>query len=71
MIGLVARTRLRETPEFVSYQTRMKLQRQLVSTNLFCEKIDKKALAGLFLTVLIVPCAFYIAYIYSCKLFYD
>jgi|APCry1669189034_1035192.scaffolds.fasta_scaffold10671_2 MHS family proline/betaine transporter-like MFS transporter len=64
VIGLVARRRLRETPEFVSYQTRIKLQRQLVSTNLFCEKIDKKALAGLFLTVLIVPCAFYIAYIY-------
>ncbi|MBY0580354.1 MAG: MFS transporter [Rickettsiales bacterium] len=64
VIGLVARRRLRETPEFVSYQTRMKLQKQLVSTNLFCEKIDKKALIGLFLTVLIVPCAFYIAYIY-------
>ena len=62
VIGLVARRRLRETPEFVSYQTRMKLQKQL--DNIIDEKVEMRSCLAMALSIIVFPFGYYIAYIY-------
>jgi MFS family permease len=64
IIGFVARTRLRETTEFANYQCRMKVQKQLDTRYVANEKVNKKALVGLFLNVILTPICFYCTYIY-------
>jgi len=64
VIGFVARTRLRETPEFVNYQSRMKIIKKLDQRYVVKEKINKKALLGLFFHIITTPYGFYVAYIY-------
>ena len=64
VVGLVARRRLRETSEFANYQTRMKLQKQLDSSNIIDDKVNKKALVSLFFDILTTPLGFYTAYMY-------
>jgi MHS family proline/betaine transporter-like MFS transporter len=64
VIGLVARRRLRETPEFVSYQTRMKLQKQLNDSNIINEKVELWLCVSLFFAMIMFPFGYYIAYIY-------
>ena len=64
IIGFVARTRLRETPEFANYQCRMKILNKLDQKYVVKEKMDKKALLGLFFNMLKIPIGFYIAFIY-------
>ena len=63
IIGFVARTRLRETPEFANYQCRMKVINKIDQRYVVKEKINKKALLGLFFNMLKIPVGFYIAYI--------
>ncbi|WHA04970.1 MFS transporter [Candidatus Bandiella numerosa] len=62
VIGLVARRRLRETPEFVSYQTRMKLQKQL--DNIIDEKVEMRSCLAMALSIIVFPFGYYIAYMY-------
>ena len=64
VISFVARTRLRETPEFANYQSRMEVQKQLDPKYVVNEKVDKKALVGLFFNIILTPIVFYVAYIY-------
>lgn len=64
IIGFVARTRLRETTEFANYQCRMKVQKQLDTRYVANEKVNKKALVGLFFNIIMMPFIFYIAYMY-------
>ena len=64
LIGFIARTRLRETPEFANYQSRMKVLNKLDQRYVAKEKINKKALLGLFFNIIIAPFGFYIAYMY-------
>ena len=62
VIGLVARRRLRETPEFVSYQTRMKLQKRL--DNIVDEKVEMRSCLAMALSIIVFPFGYYIAYMY-------
>ncbi len=64
VIGLVARRRLRETPEFISYQTRMKLQKQLNDSNIINEKVELWLCISLFFAMIMFPFGYYMAYIY-------
>jgi MFS family permease len=64
VIGLVARRRLRETPEFVNYKSRMEVQKQLDAKYSINEKINKKALVCLFFHMIPKSIGFYIAFIY-------
>ena len=59
VIGFFARTRLRETTEFVNYNFKMKKREYLKSNN-----IDIKAIFGLAAIVFMTPLSFYMAYIY-------
>ena len=69
-VGLVARTRLRETPEFADYKTRMKIKNQISDCKyedkepLQKEKIDKKLALAYFVFSSMIPLCFYITYIY-------
>ncbi|MBY0581250.1 MAG: MFS transporter [Rickettsiales bacterium] len=70
VVGLVARTRLRETPEFADYKTRMKIKNQISDCKyedkepLQKEKIDKKLALAYFVFSSMIPLCFYITYIY-------
>ncbi len=64
VIGLVARTRLRETPEFANYQYRMKVIKKQDPIYAINEKVNKKALVGLSFNVILTPICFYCTYIY-------
>jgi hypothetical protein len=66
LIGLVARTRLRETVEFIDYKKRLKLKKfnYNILSSRKGEKIDKKALISLALSTLMISVSFYIVYIY-------
>ena len=64
IIGLVARRRLRETPEFVNYQVRMKLDKQLNDGNIINEKVEVRLCLSLFFAMITFPFGYYIAYIY-------
>ena len=73
VIGIVARTKLRETPEFVDYKLRMKIKAKLNQQNpnliknssVYKEKMDKKAFLSCILTGLILPLGFYVPYTYT------
>lgn len=68
VIGVFARTRLRETPEFVDYKTRMKLKEEQSGSKMYTPsqdiKYDKKAILALFFGIVIHPISFYVAYMY-------
>ncbi|RST71300.1 MFS transporter [Candidatus Aquarickettsia rohweri] len=72
LVGLIARTKLRETPEFIDYKKRIrnrdKLNNQQVKSKDFSflqkEKIDKKLALSYFVFSSVIPLSFYIAYIY-------
>ena len=64
LIGIVARTNLRETPEFANYKFRMSVQKKLDQRYVVNERVDKKALLGLFFNIIITPICFYCTYIY-------
>ncbi len=73
IIGLIARTRLRETPEFVSYKLRLKKQIEankqntkiLENSHVYKEKIDIKVALSYFTVRFLGPACFYIIYIYT------
>ena len=78
VIGAVARTKLRETPDFVDMKRRMKISMEeakhdglgkaaelLYSLNTFNkEKVDKKTLLAYFLLACASPLSFYFVYVY-------
>ncbi len=71
VLGTVARTRLRETPEFINHQYRLKCKTEsskqyseIYKAIEYKEKIDKKAVLGLFFNIFLMPISFYITYIY-------
>ena len=67
-IGVLARTRLRESAEFADYKRRMNiLAESAPSINekpLLEEKVNKKTVLAFFLTQFITPACIYITYIY-------
>jgi MFS family permease len=70
LVGLVARTRLRETPEFVDYKLRFKKKQQELtgknnSTVLFKEKVDKKTVLAYFFIRFLGGVSFYTTFIYT------
>lgn len=81
VIGVLARTRLRETPEFVDYKRRVRIQTELnkqyntelnkqdnnvlLNSHISKEKVDKKTIYCYFMMHLPFGIFFYIAYIYS------
>ncbi len=69
VIGLIARTRLRETPEFANYKSRMKnkfKKIKILKKNFlkYEEKIDKKAVLAYFLLSFVFPVGLYTSFIY-------
>ena len=68
VIGVFARIRLRETPEFADYKTRMKLKEEQSGSKIYTPsknvKYDKKAILALFLSISIAPIGLYVTYIY-------
>ena len=67
IIGLIARTRLRETPEFVDYKRRLIKQNISNKTQIrqySKERIDKKFALAYFFTEFISPLCFFFAYIF-------
>jgi MFS family permease len=68
VIGVFARTRLRETPDFVDYKRRMKLKEELSESKIYTSskkvKYDKKAVIAMFFGIAIDSISFYISYIY-------
>jgi len=73
IVGAVARTTLRETPEFANAKNRIKKvyneshidQINLQSDPIFNEKVNKKTLWALFILYCEWPISFYFIYIYS------
>lgn len=79
VVGTVARTRLRETPEFANTQYRVKkifqknhldLQ-ELETSYVYNKKVNKKTLAAFFFLDCSWPIWFYIAFIYSSSILKD
>ena len=68
VIGVFARTRLRETPDFADYKRRMKLKEELSESKIYTSskkvKYDKKAVIAMFFGIAIDSISFYISYIY-------
>lgn len=72
IIGAVARTRLRETPEFVDAKERIKNKiaslnmnyDKLKEVNILKEKVNKKTSIALFLMDCMWPLCFYFSYVY-------
>ena len=74
LVGIAARTRLRETSEFVNYKIRIakKLEKNnqnpSISGNIhISERVDKKAVLAYFLLDLVCPLGMYTTYIYPQK----
>ncbi len=73
IVGIVARTKLRETPEFIDYKKRLRIQTELekqnnntlINSNIVKEKLDKKIVLSYFIMHLPFAIYFYIAYIYT------
>ena len=63
IIGLVARTRLRETLEFVNYKARIKLHKQLNDGNII-EKVGARLCVTMMIAVILCPFGYYTSYIY-------
>ncbi len=73
LVGLIARTRLRETPEFADYKRRLKLKQKIIALDIVrpkenTDRIDKKAVLSYFTSTLIIPLSFYISFIYTAPL---
>ena len=76
VIGFWARTRLRETPDFANYKLRIadKIEKNnqdpntIKETNIYNEKVDKKAILAYFLLDLVFPVGLYTTYIYPVTL---
>ena len=70
IIGMLARTRLKETPEFIDYKRRMESRSIINSSKDFTEviqadkKIDKKVVFLYFSTEVVLEFPFYIAFIF-------
>ncbi|WP_323733045.1 MFS transporter [Candidatus Bandiella euplotis] len=72
VIGLFARIRLRETPDFSDFKRRMKIKTEVLKQNLgieyplsvYKEKIDKRALLGYIFTAMIVAVSVHTTYVY-------
>lgn len=72
IIGMFARTRLRETPEFVDYKRRMAIRVQLnkqdpkllKTSTFYKEKTDKNLIFTFFLIVTLFPIGFNVSYRY-------
>lgn len=72
VVGMVARVRLRETPEFINYTKKIKIREELSQKSSahggdvqsYKEKTDIKALLAYFLIRLVVTASFYVLYIY-------
>ena len=71
VIGVFARLRLRETPEFVDYKKRIAKKVKKNNQNPkdirnigFDEKVDKKVILAFFFTEFHTPICFYVAYVY-------
>ena len=72
MIGVVARTALRETPEFADAKRRIKKKYEeaaldqctLKDNKIFNEKVNKKTILAYFLVYCIQPVCFYFIYMY-------
>ena len=68
VIGVFARTRLREKPDFADYKRRMKLKEELSESKIYTSskkvKYDKKAVIAMFFGIAIDSISFYISYIY-------
>ncbi len=56
LIGVVARTTLRESPEFLKYKKH--------SNNIPHIKVKKECIIGLFFYIMVTPIGFYMAYVY-------
>jgi len=67
-IGVLARTRLRESAEFADYKKRMDILAEgtpnFKERSFIEEKVDKKTILAFFLTQFITPACIYITYIY-------
>ena len=70
LVGLIGRTRLRETPDFANYKQRMKIKDEMSGCKfedkapLQKEMINKKLALAYFIFSSIIPMCFYITYIY-------
>ena len=66
IIGLMARIRLRETPDFIKLKREInnKQNNTLKSTNKSNDKINFKSLICCMLSVLIIPASIYVIYVY-------
>ena len=71
VLGTVARTRLRETPEFANHQLRLQRKEEhnkqyvkIEKTIKYKENIDVKTVLGLFFNTFLTPVSVYITYIY-------
>lgn len=72
LIGVFARVRLRETPEFVDFKRRMKNRAEQVGQDIkimenslvYKEKIDKKAMLACILVIPIIAISIYVPYVY-------
>ncbi|WPX96716.1 MFS transporter [Candidatus Bandiella euplotis] len=72
IIGITARTKLRETPEFVDYKRRMKIKLEINRQNptiikndqLYKERIDKKAVLAFFLVHSLQSSSFFIIFVF-------
>ncbi len=66
LIGLFARVKLRETPEFVDYQRRIKKKNEICNTSMDLPKasIDKRSVIALFFGIITVSISFYVGYVY-------
>ncbi|WPX97337.1 MFS transporter [Candidatus Bandiella euplotis] len=79
LVGMFARTRLRETPEFVDYRRRMKIKAELNKQDpeiikrlkIYQDKMDKKVIVSYFLIRLVVGSCFYITYGYMSEFMKD
>jgi MFS family permease len=71
-VGIFARMRLRETPEFVDFKRRMKNRAEqsgqdievIENSIVYQEKVDPKTILSCILSVLIMPFYIYVTYIY-------
>jgi len=70
LVGLVARTKLRETPEFVDYKRRLKIRQELINNTTVIYQdandiVDRKVVFAYFILHLPLSICFYVAYIYT------
>ncbi len=70
LVGIIARSKLRETPEFVDYRRRMKIKSEInnikigIPQPIANEKVNKKMVITFMLNILIIPISVYVTYSY-------